>query len=714
MPQSLNILLIEDNDDHAQMIARHLGRTDEVKPRLTRRQRLSEGLSHLTQNTVDVLLLDLGLPDSTMDSTLPVALRESPDTPIIVLSSIEDRELAVRMVHQGAQDYLCKSEINTDQLIRSIRYAIERKEIQVKLELQSKRSNAVAEITRMAISERDFGAIASKYISLVTHVLNLNAGEILLLKRQHFIPWTGSASTHADDSPPAAVLGDDSIPSQIVQQHQRSKENRHSQSRVFQLQDTPLEKWPRSSPQLGTSATGIATVIFTEHELNPYGVSFFCSQTARTFSVEEIEFIEVVTNTIATAISQNRLEADLIEKINELDNAHRRKDEFLATLSHELRTPLNVIVGYSDIIGEIEPGTREFRDALDAINKNARIEAQLISETLDISRIITGKFTLHLKPFSLEDLVDSVVVSMSITAHAKGVSLSNARESENNRLYNGDEGRIRQVLWNLLSNAIKFTPKGGQVTVRTTREGSMIQISVEDTGKGIAPESLPYVFEKFWQEESSIKRTYSGMGLGLSIVKHIVELHGGRVSALSPGVSQGAVFTVWLPDAENGNLEQGTSATTLGSSSVRPIAGATVPTKTKRSRLKDRMILVVDDDEPCCQLMQYILEAEGASVVVTQQPFEGFKLAQSQEFDCLVSDIGMPELDGYELIAKVRAWEIENHLPPLPAIALTAYGGKDHIDRARRAGFNDHHEKPLMRDKFVETVCALLSTTHST
>lgn len=450
MPQSLNILLIEDNDDHAQMIARHLGRTDEVKPRLTRRQRLSEGLIHLTQNTVDVLLLDLGLPDSTMDSTLPVALRESPDTPIIVLSSIEDRELAVRMVHQGAQDYLCKSEINTDQLIRAIRYAIERKEIQVKLELQSKRSNAVAEITRMAISERDFSAIASKYISLVTQVLNLNAGEILLLKRQHFVPWTGSANTQFDDCPPAAVLGDDSIPSQIVQQHQRSKENRHSQSRVFQLQDTPIEKWPRSSPRLGTSATGIATVIFTEHELNPYGVSFFCSQASRTFSVEEIEFIEVVTNTIATAISQNRLEADLLEKLNELDNAHRRKDEFLATLSHELRTPLNVIVGYSDIIGEIEPGTKEFRDALDAINKNARIEAQLISETLDISRIITGKFTLHLKPFSLEDLVDSVVVSMSITARAKGISLSNTREGENNRLYNGDEGRIRQVLWNLL------------------------------------------------------------------------------------------------------------------------------------------------------------------------------------------------------------------------------------------------------------------------
>ncbi|MBL7688461.1 MAG: response regulator, partial [Bdellovibrionaceae bacterium] len=336
MPQSLNILLIEDNDDHAQMIARHLGRTDEVKPRLTRSQRLSEGLTHLTQNAVDVLLLDLGLPDSTMDSTLPVALRESPDTPIIVLSSIEDRELAVRMVHQGAQDYLCKSEINTDQLIRSIRYAIERKEIQVKLELQSKRSNAVAEITRMAISERDFGTIASKYIALVTQVLNLNAGQILLLRRQHFLPWTGAAAPVPDNGPPAAVLGDDSIPSQVVQEHQRSKESRHSQSRVFQLQDVPIEKWPRSSPLLGRSETGIATVIFTEHEPNPYGVSFFCSKSPRTFSAEEIEFIEVVTNTIATAISQNRLEADLIEKLKELDNAHRRKDEFLATLSHEL------------------------------------------------------------------------------------------------------------------------------------------------------------------------------------------------------------------------------------------------------------------------------------------------------------------------------------------------------------------------------------------
>lgn len=647
MSPSLNILLIEDNDDHALMIARHLTRTTEVKPNLTRRHLLSEGVRHLTENAIDVLLLDLGLPDSTMNTTLPIALRESPNTPIIVLSSIEDRELAVGMVHQGAQDYLCKSEINSEQLVRAIRYAIERKEIQVKLELQTKHSNAVAEITRLAISERNFDAIVSRYIALVTQVLNLEDGALLLLQRQQFFLWKSSATDGTiNDGLPKAILGEDSVLSQIVIQHQLSKEARRVQSNVFQLEDTPMAGWPRSSIRFGAFSTGIATVIFTEHEINPYGVSVFFSQTPRTFSADEIEFIEVVTNTIASAISQSRLEADLLEKINELDSAHRRKDEFLATLSHELRNPLNVIVGYSDIIGEVEPGTKAFQDALEAIKKNARIEAQLISETLDISRIITGKFTLHLKPFLLESLINSVVTSMNITAQVKGISLSFSPNGEADKPYIGDEGRIRQVIWNLLSNAIKFTPRGGQVTIRTTRNESMIQIAVEDTGKGIAAESLPYVFEKFWQEDSSIKRTYAGMGLGLSIVKHIVELHGGKVSALSPGIGRGSVFTVWLPDTELSDAAQSSGSATPRAISANSTTEAPVATKTKRNRLKNRLVLVVDDDEPCCQLMQYILEAEGATVVATHQPIEGFRLVKSQKFDCLVSDIGMPELDG--------------------------------------------------------------------
>ena len=372
------------------------------------------------------------------------------------------------------------------------------------------------------------------------------------------------------------------------------------------------------------------------------------------------------------------------------EEANRLKDEFLSTVSHELRTPLNAILGWAWILlgGRLdEEGTRR---AVQTIERNARAQSQIIDDLLDVSRIVTGKLRLKMRPVSLEGIVEAAVEGVRPAADAREIPIETRTAPLSERWeLRGDPARLQQVVWNLLSNAVKFTQPGGRIEVAVDEEDGQALIRVSDTGIGIPPEFLPYVFDRFRQADSSTTRTYGGLGLGLSIVRNLVELHGGTVAVESGGEGRGAVFTVRLPL----------------SPALRPVAspakspGAEPPAAPRLSGLR---ILLVDDEPDAREVVSSALEELGAEVTSVPSAAEALAALSRSGADVLVADIGMPGEDGYSLIRKIR--ELDGDLRGLPAIALTAYAGEADRRRALEAGFQVHLAKPIEPRLLAETV----------
>jgi signal transduction histidine kinase/CheY-like chemotaxis protein len=352
-------------------------------------------------------------------------------------------------------------------------------------------------------------------------------------------------------------------------------------------------------------------------------------------------------------------ERDAREKAQD---ALRAKDEFLSTLSHELRTPLTAILGWAGVLRVKKVSAETVDRAMASIERNARAQAQIVDDILDVSRIVAGKFQLRLASTDITTLVLAAIDVVRFSAESKGVTLEAALDGQPIRMV-GDPDRLQQVVWNLLSNAIKFTPRNGRVEVRVGRVDSRVHIQVRDTGEGIRPEFLPHVFERFRQADSSLKRPHGGLGLGLSIVKHLVDLHGGDVRVESAGVGRGAVFTVTLPVAAADYV--------LAPSPPRESAPHPV------SLLEGIRVLVVDDDPDSLAVLAAILREHGARVESAASGAAALAILERGPVDVLVSDIGMPELDGYELIQKIRA-----AAPAPPALALTAYAAAADVERS--------------------------------
>ncbi|HEY2589684.1 MAG TPA: ATP-binding protein [Tepidisphaeraceae bacterium] len=388
------------------------------------------------------------------------------------------------------------------------------------------------------------------------------------------------------------------------------------------------------------------------------------------------------------AADQARAEAERISLM---------KDEFLATLSHELRTPLNAILGWAQVM-QAQAGSNEgLAEGLTVIERNARVQAQLIEDLLDMSRIIAGKIRLDVQQVDLQDVISSAVASVRHAADAKEIRLQVVLDPLAGPV-RGDPGRLQQCFWNLLTNAIKFTPKGGKVQVALERVNSHVEVCVADNGQGIRPEFLPYLFERFRQADSTTSRRHGGLGLGLSIVKHLIELHGGDVWAKSPGVGQGATFCIELPvavvrPAEHASDRQDARGASAGATPDRPsLAGITV--------------LAVDDEPDSRGLVRHVLEACGARVLTAASSAEALQLLSQQRPDMILSDIGMPGEDGYEFLRKVRA------LPPesggrTPAAALTAFARSEDRMRALRAGYQTHVAKPVDAAELAAVVASL-------
>jgi signal transduction histidine kinase len=391
--------------------------------------------------------------------------------------------------------------------------------------------------------------------------------------------------------------------------------------------------------------------------------------------------------------------AELSRAMREAEEANRMKDEFLATLSHELRTPLNAMLGWAQVLrlGKLDPAASA--RALETIERNARAQAQLIADLLDVSRIITGKLRLDFQPVELRRIVESALDSVRPAADAKGIRLDVSLGPLASPVL-GDADRLQQVAWNLLSNAIKFTPRDGAVEVRLRQNGASAEVRVSDTGAGIRPDFLPYVFDRFRQAESTITRSHGGLGLGLSIVRHLVELHGGTVEVQSEGEGKGATFSVLLP---------------VRPAAVEPAgwveAKASRPTPWERTDLlRGLLVLVVEDEEDTRELLTTALEQCGAEVDAVVSAAEALERLDGRLPDVLVSDLAMPDEDGYALIRKVRARPAERG-GRVPAAALTAYARAEDRVRSLAAGFQMHVPKPIDPADLVSMVAALAGRT---
>ncbi|WP_371877648.1 ATP-binding protein [Pyxidicoccus parkwayensis] len=402
---------------------------------------------------------------------------------------------------------------------------------------------------------------------------------------------------------------------------------------------------------------------------------------------------------------QKRLEAERERLLareraarEEAEEANQLKDEFLATVSHELRTPLTAVLGWVQLLrsGALAPDKRE--RALATVERNARAQGQLIEDLLDVSRIMTGKLRLEVSSVEVSQVVEAALESMRPAAEAKGIRIQAALDSGGSIM--GDASRLQQVVWNLLSNAVKFTPKGGRVQVLVERRESSVEISVADTGQGISAQFLPHVFERFRQADGSTTRQAGGLGLGLAVVRHLVELHGGTVSAASEGESKGATFVVTLPQAVTQRRE------VLVPPSLRgPLLAQDVPCPPQLAGLR---LLVVDDEEDTRELLRSLLETCGVIVTTAGSAEEALSLLRREPHDALVSDIGMPMEDGYRFISRVRALSREQG-GDIPAVALTAYTRMEDRTRALLAGFNSHVPKPIEPVELLAVIAALVT-----
>ena len=409
--------------------------------------------------------------------------------------------------------------------------------------------------------------------------------------------------------------------------------------------------------------------------------------------LEKTRNLELLNEERKALLESERAARTAAERMSEM------KDEFLATLSHELRTPLNAILGWSQVLRTGPKDEADYIKGLETIERNARVQTQLIEDLLDMSRITSGKLRMDVQRLQPVTLVEAAVETVMPAANAKGIRLESILDPSAGPI-SGDPGRLQQVVWNLLSNAIKFTPRDGTVQIILERINSHIEIRVADTGIGIKPEFIPYLFERFRQGDASTTRKYGGLGLGLSIVKSLVELHGGTVSVASRGEGTGTTVTVSLPltavHSRPGDTERAHPST------PGPVVSSTPPAP----ELAGLKVLVVDDQADARELIERVLEDCGADVVLAGSAAEALAALSAWRPDVLVTDIGMPDGDGYELLRRIRALGAERG-GKIPAIALTAFARSEDRTRALRAGFVVHVSKPVDPAELVATVASV-------
>lgn len=687
-----------------------------------------EALSLISQTDYDAIISDIKMPDMDGLALLRKAKELRPDTPTLLITGHGEHDLAVHALRGGAYDFIQKP-IDRDHLMASLTRAIHTRHLKRQVEEQKQalarhaneleqivqeRTHALLEANKAkdeflrardrALAEAEAAQQRLAFLADVSRILAASLDYTVTLERvaRIAIPTLGDYCMVSLTAPHGAfrrmALAHVNVKKEGELQHlyprmvPENMPGMHPMITVLQSGSSTV--YPEIFPQagaseqessylktlhaLGTQSVMIVPLVARERTLGV--ITFGTDESGRRYGQADLELAEELARRAALAVDNARL-------YSEAQEANRIKDEFLATVSHELRTPLTAILGWAQMLqaGTLDEMTA--KRALNSIERNAKSQAHLIEDLLDISRIITGKLRLDVRPVELPPVIEAAIDAVRPAADAKIIKLQKALDMKAG-LVSGDPDRLQQVVWNLLSNAIKFTPRGGEVRISLQRVASQARISVSDTGQGIAPSFLPYMFDLFRQADSTITRKHGGLGLGLAIVRHVVEMHGGTVHADSPGEGKGATFTVSLPLIGMRRPGDSTGTAAWG----RKLSDGTL--FDRQTVLKGMHVLVVDDEPETREMLVEVLVQYGAEVKASASVHEALEALEHWQADVLVSDIGMPGEDGYELIRKVRAMDPERG-GRIPAVALTAYARVEDRLKALSAGFQMHISKPV-------------------
>jgi len=674
----VSILLVDDRPDKLLAIEAVL---DDLAEEIVRANSGREALRQVLARDFAVILLDVNMPgmDGFETAEFIRKRKNSEHIPIIFITAFGDEFHMARGYELGAVDYIAAPVV--PEVLRSkvaVFVDLYRKTEQVKRQAESLRRRAsqlqVLASTSLAIN-------AARSVSRMLQTVTETAAELIGAHQAITLFVDPRSGRSREPTQALGVFSDkyaewrsqplklDLLTNTLV--YRGMAATRMTQAEymahpdwqvVSQVAVPPVVNGMLACPLMGRDGTRIGIVYLTD----PYGQAF----------TAEDEMLLVQLAQVAAVAVENALFAEERE-------ANRLKDEFLSTLSHELRTPLSAILGWTQLLRLQCTEEGEMAHALEVIERNARAQTKLIEDMLDVSRITTGKLRINLKRATLAPIITAAADVVVPAADAKNIGLHLDIPSQSIWL-KADADRLQQVAWNLLTNAVKFTPAGGRVDVTVRLEGGEAVVRVSDTGRGIAPSFLPHVFDAFRQADSSSTRSHGGLGIGLTIVRHIVEMHGGRVAAESE-VGAGSTFTVTLPiesatiagDGETVNLAAGGSA---GRLELMDLAGLRV--------------LVVDDEPDARGVVRQILLRAGASVEVCASAAEGLEALTRYRPDILVSDIAMPDVDGYAFLASVRQLAVDAG-GQTPAIALTAYARPEDKTRALNAQFQAHLSKPV-------------------
>ena len=712
--EKVRILIVDDKPDKAMAIGSIVSELGEVVTAHSGK----DALRCLMNQTFALILLDVNMPvmDGFETAELIRKRETSQHTPIIFITSFYDADVhKARAYTLGAVDYIMapvvpevlKAKVSVFvELYKKTEEVRQRAEERVQL-MQEQMARVSVEAARAAAEEGErraaFLAEASRlltsaleYEATLQRVAELTVPEVsdycavtmvkddaelqCLAVAHHDPAKVAFARTACDRYKPRA---DDPLPTVI---------RTGASVLISTITDELLQAAQLPADALeAIRAIGIRSYMIVPlraRERTLGALTFVTAESGRQLTQKDLALAEDLGRRAAIAIDNARL-------YNEAQQANRMKDDFLAVVSHELRTPLTPILGWTRMLRNDTFDKDSMSHALEIIERNARAQAKLIEDLLDVSRIITGKLRLNIRPIDLNSLLENSIDALSPAADAKNITIERKFNNEPIAL-NADVERMQQVVWNLLSNAIKFTPQGGKIQVSAARAQNNVTIEIHDTGRGISPKFLPFVFDRFRQADSSTTRAFGGLGIGLAIVRHLVELHGGTVAASSAGDGQGATFIVTLPELKSmkGVMRQDSGITARKTDApVRCLEGL--------------QILIVDDEPDTRDLLSKIFEQQGAQVVEAASAHEAMERLERCKPDLVVSDIGMAGLDGYNLIKRIRAQD--GSYAKLPALALTAYARDEDKATALAAGFHAHMPKPIDPAALVLSVRGLMN-----
>ncbi|HVD76524.1 MAG TPA: response regulator [Vicinamibacteria bacterium] len=703
MPDPLRVLCIEDTESDPLLLIRELERGG-YEPRCRRVDSIEDLHSALSESW-DIIISDDGMPLTPLH--VIQALRDRKlDVPLIVVSGTVEEAAMVEVMRAGAHDYVQKS--NLERLVPAIR-----RELADAVERRARRAaewvaaESARQLNREMREQKEMLETLNRAGRLLSAELNLDklAQGVTDAATELSGAQFGAFFYNVDDERGErhALYAVSGVPREAFSHLPMALDTElfgptFRGEAAVRIDDVRGDaRYEHDSAHYGMltghlPVTSYLAVPVTSRAGDVLGGLFFGHEAAGVFREREERLVVGLAAQAAVAMDNARL-------YRQAQEANRLKDEFLATLSHELRTPMNAILGWAQLLreGKLDAGTTA--RAVQTIDRNARVQTQLISNILDVSRIVSGKLRLDIRPVELVRAVEGAVDTIRPAAEARGIDLQTALDAGTG-LVSGDVDRLQQVVWNLLSNAIKFTPHGGRVSVTVARLESHVQLSVQDSGIGIDRDFLPHAFERFRQGDSSSTRPHGGLGLGLALVRDLVELHGGTVQAASAGRDRGSIFTVKLP-------VMGAVRPPAPAPELLPAATETATMAALAGPLRGVNVLLVDDEADARDLFKAVLEGSGARVTAVGSGAEAFSSFTASPPDVVVSDIEMPEENGYDLMRRLRGLP-EERGGRIPAAALTAYARAEDRMRALRAGFQHHVTKPVQPAELVAVVASLV------